>query len=127
MKRYKQILMLTAVGLALAVTLLLGTRYRTGLATWVLASSTAQSPQATPEKSAGNPDGSSPKRILYWYDSMNPSQHSGKPGKAPDGMDLVPWQPLFPRYVVGFAECDWVSRCADERPRHVVCMAGSPE
>ena len=90
MKRYKQILMLTAVGLALAVTLLLGTRYRTGLATWVLASSTAQSPQATPEKSAGNPDGSSPKRILYWYDSMNPSQHSGKPGKAPDGMDLVP-------------------------------------
>ncbi len=30
------------------------------------------------------------RRVLYWYDSMNPSYHSDKPGKAPDGMDLVP-------------------------------------
>ncbi len=30
------------------------------------------------------------RRILYWQDAMNPSFHSDKPGKAPDGMDLVP-------------------------------------
>ena len=30
------------------------------------------------------------RKILYWYDSMNPAYKSEKPGKAPDGMDLVP-------------------------------------
>jgi Cu(I)/Ag(I) efflux system membrane fusion protein len=30
------------------------------------------------------------RKILYWYDSMNPAYRSDKPGKAPDGMDLVP-------------------------------------
>jgi Cu(I)/Ag(I) efflux system membrane fusion protein len=29
-------------------------------------------------------------RVLYWYDAMNPDHHYNKPGKAPDGMDLVP-------------------------------------
>jgi multidrug efflux pump subunit AcrA (membrane-fusion protein) len=29
-------------------------------------------------------------KILYWTDAMNPSFRSNKPGKAPDGMDLVP-------------------------------------
>jgi RND family efflux transporter MFP subunit len=28
--------------------------------------------------------------VLYWYDAMNPQNHYSKPGKAPDGMDLVP-------------------------------------
>ena len=28
--------------------------------------------------------------VLYWYDAMNPQNHYDKPGKAPDGMDLVP-------------------------------------
>jgi RND family efflux transporter MFP subunit len=28
--------------------------------------------------------------VLYWYDAMNPQNHYNKPGKAPDGMDLVP-------------------------------------
>jgi RND family efflux transporter MFP subunit len=28
--------------------------------------------------------------VLYWYDAMNPQNHFNKPGKAPDGMDLVP-------------------------------------
>ncbi len=32
----------------------------------------------------------SQRKILYWYDAMNPSYRSNKPGKAPDGMDLVP-------------------------------------
>ncbi len=30
------------------------------------------------------------KKVLYWYDAMNPQHHYDKPGKAPDGMDLVP-------------------------------------
>lgn len=30
-------------------------------------------------------------KVLYWYDAMNPSHHYDKPGKAPDGMDLVPF------------------------------------
>ena len=32
----------------------------------------------------------SERKILYWYDAMNPQHHYNKPGKAPDGMDLVP-------------------------------------
>jgi hypothetical protein len=35
---------------------------------------------------AGRPE----RKILYWYDSMNPDYKSDKPGKASDGMDLVP-------------------------------------
>jgi RND family efflux transporter MFP subunit len=30
------------------------------------------------------------RKPLYWYDAMNPDHHYDKPGKAPDGMDLVP-------------------------------------
>jgi Cu(I)/Ag(I) efflux system membrane fusion protein len=30
------------------------------------------------------------RKVLYWYDAMNPANHYNKPGKAPDGMDLVP-------------------------------------
>lgn len=30
------------------------------------------------------------RKVKYWVDSMNPSFRSDKPGKAPDGMDLVP-------------------------------------
>ena len=30
------------------------------------------------------------KKVLFWVDSMNPGYKSDKPGKAPDGMDLVP-------------------------------------
>lgn len=30
------------------------------------------------------------RKILYWYDAMNPERHYDKPGKAADGMDLVP-------------------------------------
>lgn len=32
----------------------------------------------------------SERKVLYWYDAMNPQHHYDKPGKAPDGMDLVP-------------------------------------
>ncbi len=30
------------------------------------------------------------RKVLYWYDAMNPEHRYDKPGKAPDGMDLVP-------------------------------------
>jgi RND family efflux transporter MFP subunit len=30
------------------------------------------------------------RKALYWYDAMNPAHHYNQPGKAPDGMDLVP-------------------------------------
>jgi Cu(I)/Ag(I) efflux system membrane fusion protein len=30
------------------------------------------------------------RKVLYWYDAMSPQHHYNKPGKAPDGMDLVP-------------------------------------
>jgi Cu(I)/Ag(I) efflux system membrane fusion protein len=32
----------------------------------------------------------SERKVLYWYDAMSPQHHYNKPGKAPDGMDLVP-------------------------------------
>jgi len=41
-------------------------------------------PSATNAASAGE------RKVLYWVDPMNPSRKSDKPGKAPDGMDLVP-------------------------------------
>lgn len=31
------------------------------------------------------------RKVLYWYDAMNPPHHYNQPGKAPDGMDLVPF------------------------------------
>lgn len=30
------------------------------------------------------------RKVLYWYDAMHPERHYDKPGKASDGMDLVP-------------------------------------
>ena len=30
------------------------------------------------------------RKVLYWYDAMSPQHHYNKPGKASDGMDLVP-------------------------------------
>lgn len=30
------------------------------------------------------------QKVLFWYDAMNPQHHYNQPGKAPDGMDLVP-------------------------------------
>lgn len=42
-------------------------------------SSAGKSPSATTER-----------KVLYWYDSMNPQRTYSKPGKAPDGMELVP-------------------------------------
>jgi len=35
----------------------------------------------------------SERKPLYWFDAMNPQHHYNQPGKAPDGMDLVPQYP----------------------------------
>jgi RND family efflux transporter MFP subunit len=46
-----------------------------------------------PGQRAGTPAQARPageRKILYWQDAMNPTHHYDKPGKAPDGMDLVP-------------------------------------
>jgi RND family efflux transporter MFP subunit len=39
---------------------------------------------------SGQQSATSERKVLYWYDAMNPQHHYDKPGKAPDGMDLVP-------------------------------------
>lgn len=44
-----------------------------------------QQPTSSQPTAAG-----SERKVLYWYDAMNPQHHYNKPGKAPDGMDLVP-------------------------------------
>jgi RND family efflux transporter MFP subunit len=49
---------------------------------------TAKGEQAGRE-SAGAP-AKKERKILYWTDAMNPGNRYDKPGKAPDGMDLVP-------------------------------------
>jgi RND family efflux transporter MFP subunit len=55
--------------------------------------------EASPEKAArgeqaGQGSAGAPakkeRKILYWTDAMNPGNRYDKPGKAPDGMDLVP-------------------------------------
>ncbi len=39
---------------------------------------------------AGQQAASGERKVLYWYDAMDPQHHYEKSGKAPDGMDLVP-------------------------------------
>ena len=42
---------------------------------------------AAGKSAAGAP---SERKVLYWYDAMHPERQYSKPGKAADGMDLVP-------------------------------------
>ncbi len=86
MNRYAKVIKIAAPIVVAGAVLLGALRYRVGLATWVLASSAAQ-PSHDHTAHATAPG---EKKILYWYDMMNPEFHSDKPGKAPDGMDLVP-------------------------------------
>jgi RND family efflux transporter MFP subunit len=39
---------------------------------------------------SGQQSATSERKVLYWYDAMNPQNHYNQPGKAPDGMDLAP-------------------------------------
>ena len=53
------------------------------------------------------------KKVLYWYDAMEPSHHYNKPGKAPDGIDLVPkYAEDEPRREEGSAPMSPASRSA---------------
>ena len=45
---------------------------------------------ARPSTKSGTSGTAGEKKVLYWVDAMNPTHKSDKPGKAPDGMDLVP-------------------------------------
>lgn len=67
--------------------------FRVPLASWILANSKEEALHASAER-AGHGQAiatkSEEKQVLYWYDAMNPGVRSDKPGKAPDGMDLVP-------------------------------------
>jgi len=78
--------------------------YRVPLALWVLAESSdvPAVSVAVPQEQAGHnmPGMGGPqeqqtkanaeRKVLYWYDQMNPAFRSDKPGKATDGMDLLP-------------------------------------
>jgi len=50
---------------------------------------TAAKGEPAGQGSAGAP-AKKERKILYWTDAMNPGNRYDKPGKAPDGMDLVP-------------------------------------
>ena len=67
--------------------------FRVPLASWVLKNADKSASQAGAGNSENQPMGPShpgERKVLYWYDSMNPAHRSDKAGKAPDGMDLVP-------------------------------------
>ena len=51
---------------------------------FVLVARPSAKPSAASTTSAGE------KKVLFWIDAMNPTHKFDKPGKAPDGMDLVP-------------------------------------
>lgn len=79
MARINKFLRMSALIVALAVMggILYGGRV---LAAWQHDHSDHQQGSAT----------SGERKVLYWYDAMNPQHHYDKPGKAPDGMDLAP-------------------------------------
>ena len=67
------------------VGIVLGILFRGRVSTWL------QGDQALASSTAGrSARAPSERKVLYWYDAMNPQHHYDKSGKAPDGMDLVP-------------------------------------
>ncbi len=67
--------------------------YRVPLASWILASSQEKTSEAGAghrDRGLMSPGKPAEKKVLYWYDPMDASRRYDKPGKAPDGMDLVP-------------------------------------
>src|SRR5215472_6271738 len=71
---------LRIAALALALMVALGAIYGGRILEWQSSLSSHRHPEAA----------SAQRKILYYYDAMNPQNHYDKPGKAPDGMDLVP-------------------------------------
>lgn len=56
----------------------------------IAAVATHQIPRLIVGKKAAASSSSDSRKVLYWYDAMNSEHHFSQPGKAPDGMDLVP-------------------------------------
>ena len=91
-RNFKRVALLMSAGL---FAVLLGGVYvyRVPLASWVLATSqktTSGASASHAEHGQGTAANPAERKVLYWYDAMAPEHHYGKPGKAPDGMDLVP-------------------------------------
>lgn len=91
MKRLGTILKISATSVAFGALVLVGVHYRSFVSAFAETGPSAPSSHehlahAGPAQQAGSPE----RKVLYWYDMMNPEFHSDKPGRAPDGMDLVP-------------------------------------
>jgi RND family efflux transporter MFP subunit len=85
---WKRVVLLALVGVLLAIIALgrssIAPAAR-GLKAWFLNEKTEVA--VTP---GHDNHGGQARKVAYWYDSMNREFRSDKPGKAPDGMDLVP-------------------------------------
>ena len=92
MNRYTKVIKRSAVAILAVVLLLFGYWNRIALAAWFGGSASAQGSQSGSGAAGQNQKAGKPgeRKVLYWYDSMNPANRSDKPGKSPDGMDLVP-------------------------------------
>jgi multidrug efflux pump subunit AcrA (membrane-fusion protein) len=66
--------------LILAVAIIFGILFRGRINIWL---ARAGGPAPKPANTSAE------RKIFYYYDAMNPEHHYDKPGKAPDGMDLV--------------------------------------
>lgn len=82
--------------LVLAVVVVLGIMFRGRVSTWLRGDSAMAANAMQSEQPAGAGHGShqpaahGERKVLYYYDPMNPQHRSNKPGKAPDGMDMAP-------------------------------------
>jgi multidrug efflux pump subunit AcrA (membrane-fusion protein) len=81
------------VVLGLAGALVLGIAIHDPVTRWL--NREGQKVNAAPAAQSGASSTASPEQkkertVLYWVDAMNPANRSDKPGKASDGMDLVP-------------------------------------
>jgi RND family efflux transporter MFP subunit len=85
MKSLRTILKVSAAAAAVGALVLGGVHYRSLLSVWAQTDPPSQSSHSHSARA-----GHAERKVLYWYDGMNPAFRSDKPGKAPDGMDLLP-------------------------------------
>lgn len=93
MHRYAKIIKLSIVTVLFVVVALSVYWNRKSIAVWLGGSASAQGSQAGSEHAGHSQQAvgkSGERKVLYWYDPMNPAHRSDKPGTAPDGMELVP-------------------------------------
>jgi multidrug efflux pump subunit AcrA (membrane-fusion protein) len=70
--------------LILVVLIVFGVLFRGRIGTWL------QGDKAMADGPSKAASAVAERKVVYWYDAMNSKNHYDKPGKAPDGMDLVP-------------------------------------